>query len=66
MNQGKGYKGIGPNEGKFVPASEAFKYVCKQVGILAYECSAPEFDEFKQSTVEWYFSGNWIEVTERN
>ena len=64
MSPTKVYKGIGPEAGKIVPASEAFKYACQKVGILAYEISAPEFDEFREMLVEWYFSGNWIEVRE--
>ena len=64
MSRGKVYKGIGPNAGQIVPESEAFKFALKQVGVLAYECSTPEFDEFKEMLVEWYFSGNWIEAEE--
>ena len=58
----KGYEGITLNKGKFVPADEAFEYVCAQVGIAAFDYNAPEAAEFKASTVEWYFSGNWVEV----
>ena len=58
----KGWKGILSNEGKFVPADEGFEYVCAQVGILTFYYDAPEAAEFVESTVEWYFSGNWIEV----
>lgn len=58
----KGWKGICSNAGKFVPADEGFAYVCNQVGIAAFDYSAPEAAEFVASTVEWYFSGNWIEV----
>ena len=60
----KVYKGIGPNEGQTVPASEAFKFACKQVGILAYEVSAPDFEEFREMLVEWFFSGDWVEINE--
>lgn len=60
----KGWKGIFTNEGKFVPADEGFEYVCDQVGIMAFNHDAPDAKMFVESTVEWYFSGNWIEVYE--
>lgn len=65
MNQNKGYKGIGPNAGQFVPAEDAFTYAKMQCGILTYNEGAPLADEFKEMLVEWYFSGNWIEAYER-
>lgn len=61
-----GWKGICSNEGKFVPADEEFTYICEQVGIMAFDYDAPEAEEFVASTVEWYFSGNWIEVYEED
>lgn len=54
------YKGIGPNSGKIVPEVEAFQYALKECGVLAYTSGAPEFGEFQEMLVEWYFSGNWI------
>lgn len=61
-----GWKGICKNAGKFVPAAEGFEYVCAQAGILAFDHNAPEAAEFFNSTIEWYFSGNWIEVYEED
>ena len=58
----KGYQGIGPNAGEFIAADDAFGYACCQVGIEAFDRTALEADEFKKMLVEWYFSGNWIEV----
>lgn len=68
MKKGKliGYKGVTLNKGKFVEAEDAFTYVCKQVGIAAFDCNAPEAAEFKEMLVEWYFSGNWLEVYEED
>lgn len=66
MSEGKGWRGIGPNAGKFVPEADAFKYACREVGILAYDSSAPDFEEFKAMLVGWYFSGNWTEVSENH
>lgn len=57
-----GWKGITLNEGKFVPADEGFAYVCEQVGITAFNYDAPDAAKFIEYTVEWYYSGNWIEV----
>ena len=62
----KGWKGIFPNEGKFVPANEGIEYVFAQVGIMAFDHNAPEAEGFVDETVEWYFSGNWIEVYEED
>lgn len=64
MSGGVVYKGIGPEAGKKVPAAEAFRYVLERVGILAFDPTAPEFEEFKELLVEWYFSGNWIKTEE--
>ncbi len=57
-----GWRGIGPNTGKFAEAEDGFGYVCEQVGIKAFDETALEADEFKEMLVEWFFSGNWIEV----
>ena len=64
MSEGKGWRGIGPNAGKFVPADEGFEYVCAQVGVGSFDNNAPDAAEFKAALVEWYFSGNWIEVND--
>lgn len=57
----KGYKGIGPNRGKFVEAEDAFFHAANECGVLAFAQSAPLAEEFKHMLVEWYFSGNWVE-----
>ena len=62
----KGWKGICCNDGKFVPADEGVEYVFRQVGIMAFDHNAPEAEGFVDETVEWYFSGNWIEVYEED
>ena len=62
----KGWKGICSNQGKFVPAEDGLEYVFDQVGIMAFNHDAPNATEFAESTVEWYFSGNWIEVYEED
>lgn len=56
----KVYKGIGPNEGKIVPESVALAYVFERVGVKMVNLVAPEYEEFCEMLVEWYFSGEWI------
>ena len=60
----KGWKGIFCNEGKFVNAEDGLSYVFDQVGITAFNHDAPDAAMFLEDLVEWYFSGNWIEVYE--
>jgi hypothetical protein len=64
MSKGKlkGWRGIGPNSGKYVAAEDGFSYVRDRVGITLFDHVAPEADDFKEMLIEWYFSGNWIEV----
>lgn len=66
MSKGKlkGWRGIGPNAGIFIAAEDGFGYVCQQVGIVSFDDTAPEAEEFKELLIEWFFSGNWIEVYE--
>lgn len=68
MKLGKfiGYKGIGPEKGKFVDGYDAFSYVCKQVGIVDFDPTAPDAEEFRENLIDWYFSGNWIRVYEND
>ena len=61
----KGWKGICSNAGKFVPVDEGLAYVFKQVGIMLVNPNAPEADALLE-LVDWYFSGNWIEVYEED
>ena len=58
----KGWEGIGPNKGKFVPAEDGFSYAAKAVGIRDFDPTAPDAEEFMNYLPEWYFSGNWLEV----
>ena len=61
-----GWKGICSNVGKFVPTEDGLAYVFDQVGILAFNHDAPDASEFGPMLIEWYFSGNWIEVYEED
>lgn len=58
-----GWKGIFRNAGKFVPADEGLEYVLNQLGVQQINPNAPEADALSE-LVDWYFSGNWVEVYE--
>lgn len=60
----KGWRGIGPNAGQYITADSGFLYICDRVGITQFDHAAPDSTEFKEMLVEWYFSGNWLEVYE--
>lgn len=64
MRELAGYEGICSNKGKFVPVDEAFDYAAEKVGILDFDENAPDAAEFKDVLVEWFYSGNWIEVSD--
>lgn len=53
----KGYIGIGPESGTFVPADKSYAYALERC------LSGTEDDqkEFMDMLVEWFYSGNWIE-----
>lgn len=61
-----GWKGISSNAGEYVAAEDGFGYVCQQVGIDRFDETALDAEEFKEMLIEWYFSGNWIEVYEED
>ena len=67
MSKGKlkGWEGICSNAGKFVPVEEGLAYVFNQIGIEKVNPNAPEANALRE-LVEWYFSGNWIEVYEED
>lgn len=66
MSKGKlkGWRGIGPNAGEYVVAEDGFGYACTQVGIDSFDETALEAEEFKEMFIDWFFSGNWLEVYE--
>lgn len=59
--EGAGYRGIGPNIGKFVPADEALEYALEQCGVslILVDKDAPKAEEFLHMVEEWYFDGGW-------
>ncbi|MGL5437098.1 MAG: hypothetical protein ACRDBO_17260 [Lachnospiraceae bacterium] len=56
-----GYQGIGPEAGVFVDMHEAYHYAIER---CLYGTN-DERKEFRKMLVEWYYSGNWIEIEER-
>ena len=64
MSKGKliGWRGIGPNLGEYIAAEDGFSFICQQAGIEGFDETAPEAEEFIAMLIEWFFSGNWIEV----
>lgn len=62
MKQIKGWQGFGPEAGKFVPVEDGFHHAAHACGIQMVDPDAPDATEFKSMLVEWFFSGNWIEV----
>lgn len=61
----KGWKGICCNTGKFVAAEDGLTYVFNRLGVLLVDPNAPEANALLE-LVDWYFSGNWIEVYEED
>lgn len=62
MSEVKGYKGIGSNAGKFVPADDALSFAFQQVGIVIFDPDAPESIAFAEMLEDWFFSGDWVMV----
>lgn len=50
-----GYEGMSCENNKFIPVEDAFQYALERV-------SRNEQD--KNEFIEWFFSGNWVEVRE--
>lgn len=57
----KGYVEMRPG-GDFVPKDEALDYVLAKCGLAIIDTDAPDAEECREALVEWYFSGNWVEV----
>lgn len=52
----RGYVGIGPEAGTFVPENSAFEYALER----CVNGTPDDKREFREMLVEWFFSGNWI------
>lgn len=50
------YVGTGPESGKIIQESEAFRYALEQ----CLFGSDDDRDDFRKMLPEWYFSGNYI------
>ncbi len=58
----KGYQGVGPMRGRFVPDAQALCYALEQTGLLIQDPAAPECAEFCAAFVEWFYSGNFYPI----
>ncbi len=57
---GKGYRGIGPEQGNEIKAVDAYSYAI-------FRCVyGPEREEFKERLVEWLYSGHWVPEEEED
>lgn len=56
----KGFIGVGPEDGTFIPAEDAYTYALERCQTGTEE----EVNEFREMLVEWYYSGNWIRTEE--
>ena len=61
----KGYVEMRPG-GDFVPVDEALDYVLAKCGLAIIDPDAPDAEEAKEMLVEWFFSGNWVDVYDEN
>lgn len=52
-----GYRGIGPDEGIFVPEEKAYEYALER----CISGTREDQEEFRRMLVEWFYSGNWVE-----
>ena len=51
----KGYLGIGPEEGTFVPEDKAYQYALER----CLHGPKDDREEFREMLLEWFYSGNW-------
>lgn len=52
----RGYLGIGPETGTFIPAESSFEYAMER----CIHGTPDDKREFREMLVEWFYSGNWI------
>ncbi len=67
------YRGIGPEQGKMIQQEDAFGYACErcldgtdeeQVIFMEMAMVTATMEDFADSLVEWFYSGNWIKEKE--
>lgn len=56
----RGYKGIGPEAGGYVPEDQALAYAMERCQIEKTDHPGDTWPEFCEMLVDWFFSGNWI------
>lgn len=52
----RGYLGIGPEKGTFIPAESSFEYALER----CMHGTPDDKKEFREMLVEWFCSGNWV------
>lgn len=52
----RGYLGIGPEEGNFIPQNLSFDYALER----CINGTLEDKKAFREMLVEWFYSGNWI------
>lgn len=57
-----GYKGIGPESGRYVSAEDAPAYAMERCGIRLSGPPGDTREEFLLMLEEWFFSGDWVPV----
>ena len=59
-----GYSGLGPYSGTFVFDEEALPFALEKSGLSIVDETAPEFKEFREMFVDWFYSGPWVHEEE--
>lgn len=59
-----GYKGTGPEAGRYVPSDKALAYAMERCQIAKASMPGDTWPEFCEMLVDWFYSGNWIAVEE--
>ncbi|MDU6348424.1 MAG: hypothetical protein E6593_16965 [Clostridium sp.] len=55
-----GYKGIGPESGRYVSAEDAPAYAMERCGVRLSGLPGDTQEEFLLMLEEWFFSGDWV------
>lgn len=52
------YKGVGSEAGTIVEEDQAYQYALER----CLNGTLEEQKEFKETLIDWYYSGNWVEM----
>lgn len=59
-----GYKGIGLESGRYIPADKALAYAMERCQVKPADLPGDTWPEFCEMLVDWFYSGNWYAVSE--